>query len=293
VDPLRIEARPRGEPPHDQEGTRARQRSALGVEKELGTMPPVEVRTPPGEVAAQRLHCLRPERDDALLVALSHAPDEAVVEVDGAPLQSHGFAHAQPGAVEKLHERLIAEAPRRRAVRGLDQALDLAQGERAGQAPAPSWQVDFGGRVVGALPQSDEVAVERPGGRGTAGHRARRVASGALVGQPALDLRSARVPRCPPEVGREVGEVAAVGIDGARRPSGGEEGQEALQGRIGHGRGLAPDMASRVRHAGGHGRRPCEAAWRRRGCRPGSSRARNGRGAPGSSAGRRRPPRGA
>jgi hypothetical protein len=39
-------------------------------------------------------------------------------------------------------------------------------------------------------------------------------------------------------VGREIGEVAAVGLDGARRAPGGEEREEALDGGV-HGRQFA------------------------------------------------------
>ena len=60
-----------GEPAQDQERARARQRAALRVQEELGPVAPVEVRPAAGEVAAQRLDRLPPDRDDPLLAALA------------------------------------------------------------------------------------------------------------------------------------------------------------------------------------------------------------------------------
>ena len=87
MDALRIEARLRGQPAQDEERAGAGQRAALGVQEELRPVPAVEVRPAAGEVAAQRLDRLAPERDDPLLVALADAADEPVLEVD-APRSS-------------------------------------------------------------------------------------------------------------------------------------------------------------------------------------------------------------
>src|SRR5204862_8351455 len=100
-----------------------------------------------------------------------------------------------------------------------------------------------------------------------------REALGAQLGGVALELleRCAREPLA--EEGREPAEVAAVGIDRSWRTPRCEQREERLELTI----------------AGGLCRRHGGVVWRRRGCRSGSSRARRGRAAPGSPAGRRLP----
>src|SRR5690242_17269759 len=100
-----VEARPFGESPQDQERACARERAALRVQEQLGTVALVEEGTAACEVAAQRLDGLPPDRDDALLRALAGAADEASVEIDRRALEADGFAHAQAGTVEQLDER--------------------------------------------------------------------------------------------------------------------------------------------------------------------------------------------
>ncbi len=71
MDAPRLEARLLGEAPQDQERAGAGQRAALGVQEELRPVPPVEVRPPAGEVAAERLDRRAADRHDALLAALA------------------------------------------------------------------------------------------------------------------------------------------------------------------------------------------------------------------------------
>jgi hypothetical protein len=233
VDPLGVEPGLRRQAPEDEERAGPCERSALGVEEELGPVAAVEVRPPAAEVAAQRLDRLAAERDDALLVPLPHATDRATLEVDAAPLEADRLADAQARAVQELDERAVAQAPRRRAVRRVDQALDLAEGEGAGEAAPAARQVDLRRGVVGPLAEGDEVTVEAARRRGTPRDRAGRLAAGAEVGEPRLDVGRARGRRRSAEMPGEVGQVAAVGLDRARRPAGREEREEALDGRIG------------------------------------------------------------
>src|SRR5207248_4067513 len=110
----------------------------------------VEIWAAAGEIAAQCVDRLAADRHDALLRALPDAAHEPAVEVDRAALEPHGLAHAQPGAVEQLDERAVAQRPRRRALRGLDEPLGLAGRQRARQrSPAP-WELELGRRVVRA-----------------------------------------------------------------------------------------------------------------------------------------------
>ena len=125
-------------------------------------MVPVEVRPAASQVARERLRRLATDRDDALLPSLAEAADEAAVDVDGDAIQPDRLADAQPRAVEKLDERVIAHGPRRRAKRGLDQALGLARGERPRQRTGPPGQLEVGRRVVGPGSEQRLVAVERP-----------------------------------------------------------------------------------------------------------------------------------
>ena len=210
----------------------------------------------PAQIAAQCLHRLAPERDDALLVSLPHAPDGAVLQVDAAALEPDRLAHAEAASVQELDEGPVAHAAGGRAVGRVDQALDLAEGEGAGKPLPPPRQVDVRGRVVAPLAERDQMAVEGTGGGGTARDRARRLAPPAQVGEPALDVVRPCGRRRTSQVARQVGEVAPVRVDRSWRPARGEQGEKAFHGRIGHVRGLTPDMAVRVRRAGGHGRRP-------------------------------------
>ena len=76
-----------GEAAQDQERAGARQRPALGVEKQLRPMPPVEVRPAAREVAPQRLDCLAAHRNNALFPAFADGADETLVEVDAGPIE--------------------------------------------------------------------------------------------------------------------------------------------------------------------------------------------------------------
>ena len=226
VDTLGVEPGLRREASDDQERTCAGERSALGVEEELRAVPAVEVRPPAGQVPPQRLDRLGPERDDALLVALADAAHEALLEVDAAALEPDGLADPEAGAVEQLDQRPVAETPRGRPVRRLDQALNLAERKRTRESLAAPREVDLGRRVVVPKTQCHEVAVERACRGRPAGDRARRLAAGSQVGKPGLNLVRARVSRRAPQVGGEVGEVAAVRVDRARRPTRRKQGEE-------------------------------------------------------------------
>src|SRR6186997_2233743 len=99
VDALGLQARPAGEAAQDQEGARAGEGAALRVEEELRAVPLVEVGTPVGEVAPERLDRVPPDWDDALLVALAGAAHEPLLEVDAGAVETDGFAHAEARAV--------------------------------------------------------------------------------------------------------------------------------------------------------------------------------------------------
>ena len=134
VDALGLEAGLLGEPAQDQERARAGERAALRVQEELGTVAAVEVGPAAGEVAAQRLGGLPPDRDDPLLARPCRCSGRAGRRGRRrALLQPDRLADAQAGAVEELDERAVAEVARLRPRGGLDQPLGLAGRERARQ----------------------------------------------------------------------------------------------------------------------------------------------------------------
>lgn len=92
----------------DQERTGAGQRTATGIEEELGPVPAVEVRTAEREVSPHGLRGRPPERDQALLVSLAEDPDHSLVEGDATLLEPDRLGNAEAGSIEQLDERTVA-----------------------------------------------------------------------------------------------------------------------------------------------------------------------------------------
>src|SRR3954462_14636759 len=103
-DPLGVQAGFGGQPTQDEERAGAGERPALRVEEELRPVAPVEVWSPAGEVAADRVGGRGTGGPAPLLVSLADAAHEAVVERDPAFLERDGFGDAQAGAVQELDE---------------------------------------------------------------------------------------------------------------------------------------------------------------------------------------------
>ena len=131
MDATGLEAGTFGELPQDEECARAGQRAAACVQEEVGTVAAVEVWAAEREIAADGLGGGAPERNEPLLAALSQDADDPLVDRDAALLEPRGFRDPEPGSVEQLHERAIAERARCRADRGLDESLRLRRRERA------------------------------------------------------------------------------------------------------------------------------------------------------------------
>ena len=91
VDPFWLETCFRGNSAQDQERAGARERSALRIQEQLGSMAAVEVRPPAGEVTTKRFGGAAADRHDPLLRALADAADEASVEVDAALVERDGL----------------------------------------------------------------------------------------------------------------------------------------------------------------------------------------------------------
>lgn len=131
VDALRLETRLRGELAQDEEGARAGERPSTCVQEELRPVATIEVGASHREVATDGLGRRAPERNDALLAALADDPNDPLVEVDGALLETDRLGDAEARPVQELDERAVASSARRRPVRRRDQALDLGRRERA------------------------------------------------------------------------------------------------------------------------------------------------------------------
>ena len=150
VNALRVESGLLSEPAQDEERACARERSALGVQEQVRSVAPIQVRPPAGEVAPQCIRGLPAERNDALLVPLAHAAHEAVVQVDASALEPDSLADAEARPVKKLDERAIAKRARRGPVRGADEAFDLGRGQSSRQSRASSRKLDLGRWVIHA-----------------------------------------------------------------------------------------------------------------------------------------------
>src|SRR2546430_7524789 len=120
VHAFRLEAGSFGEAPQDQERARPGERATLRVEEELWPVALVEERPPVGEVAAQRVRGMAANGDDALLVALACAADQAPLQVYVGLAETNSLADPKPRAVEELDQRAIAHRAWRRAGGGLD-----------------------------------------------------------------------------------------------------------------------------------------------------------------------------
>ena len=131
VHPLWLEPGLVCELPQDEKGAGACQRAAAGVQEELRTVPPVEVRAAESEIATDSLGRRASERDDPLLPALPDHADDAVVQRDAVLLEARGLGDTQTGAVEQLDERTVAQRAWRGPGRRVDQPLRLGWRERA------------------------------------------------------------------------------------------------------------------------------------------------------------------
>ena len=123
VHSLGFEARLLGELAQDHERTCAGQRTASCVEKEIGPMSLIEVRSAEREVPANGFGCRATQGNDPLLVALPEHAHDACIDVHRRAGEPYGLGDPETGAVHQFDKRAIAKCPRRRAVRSLDQTL--------------------------------------------------------------------------------------------------------------------------------------------------------------------------
>lgn len=161
MDALGLKPRLVRQAPKDEEGAGPRERTTLGVEEQLGPVALVEMRSAPRHVEDERIHTLPAEGHDPFLVTLSEATNDAVLEVDAAPVKRDGLGYPKPGSVEQLHQRAITEIARFGPVRGFDQALDLLWRQDARELPTSPGGLYLARWIVGAFADQDQMLVER------------------------------------------------------------------------------------------------------------------------------------
>ena len=213
----------------------ARQRAAAGVEEQVGTVAPVEMRSPEREVAAQRLRrrAARAGRVAPCRPCRRRGRSAASRSTEALD-EPERLRDAQPRAVEQLDERAVAHRARRRPVRRLDQPLGLRRA-RASAAPcaAGAARRSPAAGLSAAYADQRQVAQVRADGREPPRDRRRRAPVGAHRARATLELLRRRVADRAVERRGERREVAAVGVHRPRRAAGGEEQQEALDVGIG------------------------------------------------------------
>src|SRR5437016_832129 len=105
-------------------------------QEERGLRPSREVRAGVVEVQRDEMRRLLPQRNDAILRALAGADvDELLLEVDVAEVEADRFGAPEPGRVDELHERAVAQPERRCGIEPVDDSVDLTRLRRLRKAP--------------------------------------------------------------------------------------------------------------------------------------------------------------
>ena len=90
-------------------------------------MAAVEVRTPAREIAANGVSCRPAERHDSFLRSLAGRADDSLLEIDVGFREADCLADTEPGSVEELDERAVAERPGGRSRGGVDETFGLGR----------------------------------------------------------------------------------------------------------------------------------------------------------------------
>ena len=126
------------------------------------------------ELDAQTIGRLLAERDDALLAALAAYVHELLLEVDVGEPEIDGLLGAEPGRVDKLEERTVAEAEGVVRLDAGKQGVRLGGPGRVRKAAAAT----AGDRQVRDTARAECRAQERADGRQLASHRRLRELAG-------------------------------------------------------------------------------------------------------------------
>ena len=216
-------------------------------------------RAPRSDPGRERLARRGGQRHHALLAALAGHPHVAAVQIEIAHVERRQLGDAQPGAIQQLEQRAVAQLDRGGTGRdAVDQAHALVDGQRARQAPGQARRRHPGGGVERAAPLAHQEAEERPQRGELAAERRRTAAAvqarekaahvdaGRLIQDEALALMRREL--------AQVGQVGAprVGREVALGPQEQLEGAQGLGGVHAHGGASARrkgSSASRARAA--------------------------------------------
>ena len=87
-------------------------------------------------------------RHQSVLAALAGHPQHALAQVQPGQRQLDQFGHPQAGGIHQLEHRAVAQAQRAADIRRVEQRLDLALGQRLGQAARRLRPLDQQGGIV-------------------------------------------------------------------------------------------------------------------------------------------------
>src|SRR6185436_16023543 len=100
------------------------------------------------------------DRDDPLLAPLADAGEVLLVQMQIRLAHTDELGDAQPGGIEQLDHRAVADAERRRYVRLRDQRVDLFTRQELRQRRPRAWRPQIVSRVAVEPPVDDQEAVE-------------------------------------------------------------------------------------------------------------------------------------
>ena len=211
---------------------------AAGGEEERVLRAARELGPAVAQIAREPVRRLLPERDDAVLRALA-APDahELLLEVDVAEVEADRLGAAQPGGVDELDERAIAERDRTLSLEPREEALHLCRPRRVRQATRGAWGecgVRHARRPEGVTQEGahgGELAADRRRGelgRPPAGTRGAQVR--CIVDERA-DVDVVELRLAPLQPAAELVDVVAIGTPRALRER--RRVEKACSGRVG------------------------------------------------------------
>ena len=210
----------RGEAAHQGEDRLARQAFPARREKDVpATCVGRQAWTLGAQVEAERSAGGTPERNQSFLVPLAQHPQRALLQEEQVEGQRDRLAYPQPGPVEHLDQRTVAQR-RRRPVRGREQLLDLAPRRARRQPAALGGLAHVCKRTFANQAFADGEAEQAPerrqasrlGTRPDAAFTLRRLEAEHQLATDSLDLAHAEAPPGKPGEARQVVRVGGIGM---------------------------------------------------------------------------------
>ena len=158
-------------------------------------------------------------RDEPPFLTFPERRDHTSFEVELAELEVAELAHAEAGGVHELEHRRVADAARRVGPRRDEEAHDVGLGEHAGELPVEPRSRDAPGRVGLLDPFPHEELAEAADRGELTRRRPRREPALAVVDEEpgerlGRDVVGQGARLVLPEGGRELPEIARVGLEG-------------------------------------------------------------------------------